>query len=290
MVKIAHIGDPHVFIGIENVKDLIGKRITGYFNLLLSRGRKYNHEQFDIMLKKLESLDIDYVVIPGDIGCLGLKTEFELAKKYLSKTKFWPDKIILVPGNHDYYTTDSYKLNYLKDSFPQIFISSKNTNTSFPIVKIFEDVAFIGLNSCLPTFPFLAYGIMDQKQLDNLKSILEQPYIKDKMIIFVIHHPPVFYDNKLKHWHRGFRNYDLFIDLLKMIGQNFMILSGHWHIRREYNLEPELKGKIFVAPSISKVKGIEQLNKAGIFLYTIENKKLIKYEFLDYLGEKDDKK
>ena len=68
MLRIAHVSDLHVLspIGVEWRRAVFNKRMTGYANVLLGRGRVYRPEHLTAVLAAA-SQRADHVVVTGDI-------------------------------------------------------------------------------------------------------------------------------------------------------------------------------------------------------------------------------
>ena len=102
MLRIAHVSDPDVLspAGVEWRKLLFNKRITGYANLVLRRGRVHRRE---FLLEVLVAAACaDHVVVTGDITNLALESEYEEARRLLDDVA--PSvEVTVVPGNHDIY-------------------------------------------------------------------------------------------------------------------------------------------------------------------------------------------
>ena len=66
-------------------------------------GSQFLQEKFDTLVKEVNDLNPDVIVITGDLTNEGLMKEYEKCKDLL--TKFNTEKIIAISGNHDYRNT-----------------------------------------------------------------------------------------------------------------------------------------------------------------------------------------
>lgn len=66
-------------------------------------GSQFLQEKFDVLVKEVNELKPDVIVITGDLTNEGLVKEYEKCRKLLSQ--FNAKKIIAVSGNHDYRNT-----------------------------------------------------------------------------------------------------------------------------------------------------------------------------------------
>ncbi len=76
-------------------------------------GSQFVPEVFETVVKEVNELNPDVIVITGDLTNEGLMKEYEKCKSLL--TKFNTKKIISISGNHDYRNT-GYLL--FKNFFP----------------------------------------------------------------------------------------------------------------------------------------------------------------------------
>ena len=80
-MRIAHVSDLHVLspAGVRWRSVVFNKRLTGYANILLRRGRVFRRDYLDTVLAAARH-DADHVVVTGDITNLSLDTEYQVAR------------------------------------------------------------------------------------------------------------------------------------------------------------------------------------------------------------------
>ncbi|MDC3254023.1 metallophosphoesterase [Nitrosopumilus sp.] len=66
-------------------------------------GSQFLEDKFDLLVQEINELNPDTIVITGDLTNEGLMKEYQKCKSLLSK--FNTQKIIIMPGNHDYRNT-----------------------------------------------------------------------------------------------------------------------------------------------------------------------------------------
>ncbi len=190
-VSIAHFSDIHL-CGIKNISfwDLFSKRLYGYVYWYACRGKKYDFSILVELEKDLTCEQCDHIVITGDLTHLSLTEEFIKVKNWL-KQLGGKDKITLVPGNHDFYVLRGRR--YYEKAWNE-YIESTNIYTAekrrFPFVRVFKDIALVGVNSAVVTPPFFAYGFLGKSQLRDLEKLL-QTISGSYFTILLIHHPPL---------------------------------------------------------------------------------------------------
>ncbi|MFO0659003.1 MAG: metallophosphoesterase [Polyangiaceae bacterium] len=235
-MRIAHFSDLHLMgEGPVPAHRYLNKRLTGLVNL---RFRRHAVHKPDVAKRLADDTDrhgIEHVVITGDFTNLALEREFAAARRYLDAFELTPEKVSIVPGNHDMYTAGSARSKrfyktfepYLTSDLPSC--STDHAAGPFPYVHLRGPVALIGLASALPRPVLIASGNIGKAQLEALDRILSLPQVRSRLPVILLHHPP--YNGKLV---RTVTNglYDA-PELREVISRvpHAVVLHGHLHER-----------------------------------------------------------
>jgi len=197
MLRIAHLSDPHVVspTGVRWREILFNKRITGYANLVLRRGRVFRREYLLAVLDAAAAW-ADQVVVTGDITNLALESEYDEARGLLDAFGR-SSEITVVPGNHDIYLPSiqrehrfpRYFGGFMASDLPELAV--RLGTGSYPRVKLRGPAAIIALSSAVPRPPFVASGRVGARQLAALEKVLAHPEVARRTPVILIHHPPV---------------------------------------------------------------------------------------------------
>jgi len=180
---------------------------------------------------------VDHVVISGDLTNLALEPEFALAREVIEKDLgLAPRDVSIVPGNHDLYTRGArssgrfatYFGDYLASDLPDLAIDMGVGR--FPFVKLRGPAAIIGLSSAVPRPPFVAAGVLGNKQLGALARILAHPEVQRRTPVVALHHPAHNPRSRLKTLLEGLHDAALLWTSMRHIPAG-MILHGHLHTR-----------------------------------------------------------
>jgi len=125
MLRIAHLSDPHILspAAVDWRKILFNKRITGYANLVLHRGRVYRREYLLAVLEAAAAC-ADHVVVTGDITNLGLENEYHEARKLIDSVARTAE-VTVVPGNHDIYLSSIQRERRFPEYFGKLLVSCR---------------------------------------------------------------------------------------------------------------------------------------------------------------------
>jgi predicted phosphodiesterase len=185
----------------------------------------------EIILEHLQQLEIDFLLLPGDLTQHGEPDNHRWLQKRLSQLPF---PVYVVPGNHDVpiLLPDGQSIG-LKD-FPHYYqqFGYKNPEQLYYTCEVLPGVQLIGLNSNQFDQSGQQLGCLDEPQLLWLEKVLAAS--KDKLVIVMVHH------NVLEHLPRqsshplGQRymldNAPILRKMLQEAGVN-LVFTGHLHVQ-----------------------------------------------------------
>lgn len=196
-LTIAHISDVHLApVQGFHPRYWNAKRALGYLNW--HRGRRSIHQKDVADRIAADALEHapDHIAVTGDLANLGLPAEYDAALSWLNA--LGPaDRVTVVPGNHDIYTQRLHGASCLERWADFMAPNAQGRAFSaagpdpFPFVRVLGGVALIGLNSAVPTPPFVAAGRVGEDQCRRLLQILKQLAAQDLVRVVLIHHPPL---------------------------------------------------------------------------------------------------
>lgn len=129
-------------------------------------GAQFREEVFEQVIKEVNALRPDAVIVTGDLTNEGLTKEYEKCKKLLSRLE--TKKIIAISGNHDYRNTGYL---HFKKYFP------------FDTVNELGDVVVVTLGTARPDRDEGEVGYRQNLWLERTVK-----KFKDKIIILAMHH------------------------------------------------------------------------------------------------------
>jgi len=211
----------------------------------------------------------DHLVITGDISDNAEEKDYLILRNILLKFNLLKsDRTSIVIGNHDIFggvqtaldvinfpnkcilTNYQEKVKTFIYCFRELFENTirLDENSFFPYAKIVENRVLIGINSIADYSklrnPFASNGRVNKKELENFAKIFENPLIKTKKKIALIHHH--FYKNDIETrssesgmWNK-IESYTMKLRGKKKLMKYFvdngieLVLHGHSHELKEY--------------------------------------------------------
>ena len=224
---LAHVSDPHLApLPAPSLRELIGKRATGYLHWTRNRFQIHRREVLDALVGDLQAQRPDHIAVTGDLVNIALQAEFAPAHAWLQSVGT-PEHVTVVPGNHDAYVRAT------QQRFAEIwgdYLRGDGTVTAgpitFPFVRRRGPLALIGVSSAAPTPPFMATGWLGQVQRDALDRLLSQLSGEQSFRVLLIHHP---LRSEKGSRHKRLTDSEELLALLKRHGVE-LILHGHDHI------------------------------------------------------------
>lgn len=276
MLRIAHVSDLHVLApaGVELRRILFNKRMTGYANLLMKRGRVYRRDYLVSVLEAAAAA-AEHVVVTGDVTNLSLEGEYEEAVRLLGDVARRAE-VTVVPGNHDVYLPSIHH----EGRFPHHFRGFMDGDLPalaldlpagrFPYVKLRGPVAIVGLTSAIPRPPFVSAGHVGAEQLAALSRLLAHPEVARRTAVVLIHHSPFDSAFRLEQLRGGLVDARALRAALAPLARG-LVLYGHLHVRRRARLGTSAGALDVVCASAAPLDHPDDRVRAGFNVYEIDD-------------------
>jgi 3',5'-cyclic AMP phosphodiesterase CpdA len=193
MFRLAHFSDIHLGpLPAVSYRQLISKRITGYINWRRHRRVSLDNGIIDLITDDMLAAKPDHIALTGDLVNLALDAEIEMARIWLEGLGA-PDRISVVPGNHDAYVPRAHKKACRAWSawMTSDGASPPVRREDFPYMRVRGPVALIGVSSARATAPWMASGFFTERQAARLSGLLDAAGARGLFRVVMIHHPPV---------------------------------------------------------------------------------------------------
>jgi 3',5'-cyclic AMP phosphodiesterase CpdA len=248
-MRLIHLTDPHLSsLTDQSFMKLRGKRRSGYLSWYKKRRHVHRPEVLEQLTQAVLAESPDQVLLTGDLVHIGLEQEMIEAAQWLARLGT-PGKVMLVPGNHDNYARDSgaamYRHwgEYLPDRGPR----ETDYTAGYPVVREFQNLKLLGVNTSCVTRIFSAAGELGEQQCARLSQTLAKEPGDRGFQCLLIHHPPL---PGMTSRRKGLRDAGQLESILRQSRPN-LVLYGHLHCNREHLLE---NSRIYCTASASSSK------------------------------------
>jgi 3',5'-cyclic AMP phosphodiesterase CpdA len=225
MFTLAHLSDPHLPMPQASALQLCNKRATGYLNWWRNRVRIHVPEALAGIVADIRASRADHVALTGDLVNVSLPEEFRRAAGWLAEFD-GPDRITVIPGNHDAYVHVAWKetLGLWGAYMAGDDESPLEGFDAFPTLRRRGEVALIGMSSAVPKLPLMATGTLGEPQIGRAERLLTDLAREGLCRVVLIHHPPVDGQSRFKR----LTDATPFQAMIRRVGCE-LVLHGHNH-------------------------------------------------------------
>jgi len=227
MFRLAHVTDLH-FQSLEGARpsDFLNKRLLGTANLMLNRRWKHRMDLLEALREDLCRRPHDHVAVTGDLANVSLAGEWAAAGRWLDRLGEAPERVTVIPGNHDAYIEEVVA----RGDFERLFSAYQTADlrdggAPYPFVRLRDGVAVVAVSTCVATGDFGAWGRVGDAQLARLERLLTSADVAARTRVVLVHHPPVMHRPPET---RNLRDREALVAVLARAGAD-LVLHGHDH-------------------------------------------------------------
>ena len=233
LMRLIHITDPHLstldglgFLGVR------GKRRSGYLSWYKNRRYAHRREILDQLTESVARQQPDRVLLSGDLVHIGLEREMKEAAAWL-RSLGPPDKVSLVPGNHDNYAADSLASMYRQwgEYLPERNGAEQDYTSGYPFTHHAGSLKITGVNTSCVTRIFSAAGELGPDQRERLSASFGAGH-ENFFHCLLIHHPPL---PGITYRRKALRDAGELEEIIRL-KKPHLVLYGHIHCNREDHL------------------------------------------------------
>ncbi len=225
--RIAHLSDVHM------LESRPGRSRSGWSmqHHYLSFGRPLDavgrRRKLAHSLSAARRAGAHHLVISGDLTETGAPGEFEALAEVLHEGEFAPDRVTLVPGNHDLYTSPDAWRCAIRGPLAA-FAGTSASRRSRRCHRTFGRVRFLPLDVTLHQAVTRSAGVIADDTLSMLERRASDPSLAGRPLVVVQHHPPFVRKTRVVHWIDGLGGAARLMHLLESFKHVF-VLHGHLH-------------------------------------------------------------
>jgi Icc protein len=225
MTRIVHLSDAHVldprpsrtrsgwsmqvrFLSIGRPLDAVGRRQKLVRSLDLARRVGANH-----------------VVISGDLTEIGTPGEYETLAEILHDSGIAPERMTLVPGNHDRYSSaDAWRwaLGGPLSAFARTSATEHGKTVDIGAATL------LPLDATFHQPVTRSAGCISRAALEALEARASDPAFANRPLVAIQHHPPFVRKTQAWNWIDGLIGARSLMSLLERF-RHLFVLHGHLH-------------------------------------------------------------
>ena len=263
--SIIHISDLHFHTYPQNFREWKSKRILGAANLLFRRAREFPLQRAKQLVVQIQKTNWDHLVISGDLTQLSLEKGFRQARETLDPLLKDPQRVTIVPGNHDRYVRQAAGNDLYNKYFGEFFGKSE-----IHLRRLKDDWVIVGWDSTHPNNWLSASGTVRRSTLQATENLLLSCPAETRFII-VNHYPLTFPEG----W-----KFDKFHELYNLVPvRNWILrhqqirlyLHGHIHENWLHRLPRDSGPELLLVNSASSTSKLYSEQKSSFHQIDLED-------------------
>jgi 3',5'-cyclic-AMP phosphodiesterase len=234
MSILAHFSDLHVIERDYRLRSKLQRSRLRALGLTLDIDYESRSRRVAKALSTIREMEPDHVLITGDLTEDGVDAQFEALAELLHDSGLDPEKITLVPGNHDGYSGFGAWDRALAGPLRSFLVGSNietpvvlPTAVVIPVSTMIENQVF-----------FRAQGVLRLNELERVRRVYSDPAFVDRAIVVAQHHPPSSHLLPPMEWLDGTINAKHMKRML-LEKHRLHIVHGHLH----YSSSEHIKGR-----------------------------------------------
>ena len=246
--RIAHLSDVHMLASRPS-RARAGHSLSVRF---LSLGRRLDAwrrtRKLAGALEAAKRSGAQHFVISGDLTEIGAPDEYEAFAETMQEANIDPDRVTLVPGNHDAYS-DSGAWRAAMEGPLKPYASASAAGAG----KVVErgDVCFVPVDVTCAQPITKSAGVLTDDTAVALERRFADTMLRGKTMVVVQHHPPFAHTMRAWQWIDGLQGSARLMAMLEKHG-HVQVLHGHLHhaVDRTVNPAPSGASRVFGAPAV----------------------------------------
>ncbi|MEX0885976.1 MAG: metallophosphoesterase [Phycisphaeraceae bacterium] len=220
-MRIAVIGDIHLFRLRVSPRRLLGKRLLGQSNLWFNRRFRFNHDLLAPLIDRVRRLEPDLVLLTGDLTTTALEDEFaDIEQHFLPLAEHVP--VVMVPGNHDRYTFRSARKKRMEKVLHRLMPER------FPDVRPLSGRwRLLALDSARPQV-MLSRGGLGARQIAAARRLAGELTADDGLVV-LCHYPSATPPGTPRSWAHEMAGAEVLHSLLATCPARVLFVHGHIH-------------------------------------------------------------
>ncbi len=206
-MRIAHLSDLHIYapdsmrVSEFFTHGLPNRRWLGGANFVLGRAGVHSVEVLRAAVAAVGDARADHCVVTGDLSNLAIDAEFAFVRSILSPLG-GPDRLSVVPGNHDYYTPEAVRAARFEKHYGDLVFGAGTDNSGTPAVapgagafawpypafKDFDGCRLILARTPAATPPGFSWGRLGEQQMAEINRLSVEAAGQGRYVVLAQHH------------------------------------------------------------------------------------------------------
>jgi 3',5'-cyclic-AMP phosphodiesterase len=244
MTQVAHLSDLHLLEDCHEARRGEARRRLKYISL----GRPYDprarRSRAAVALAASRRSGADHLVMTGDLTEDGIEAQFAILAELLDASGWAPQRVTLIPGNHDAYAGGDAWARALSGPLAPY----RATSTLGAPVRL-AGMMILPLSTSLAQHYTRSSGGLHQGALAGAQEVAAESRRSGEALVLAMHHPPRRNPLPPLQWIDGFRDHAALGTLLGA-HDHVHVLHGHTHMATDHAVRPGAAPRIFSTQAV----------------------------------------
>ncbi len=195
-------------------------------------------------LAEVKRNSVDHLLITGDLTEDGHLAQFEALAELLADSRIAPERITLVPGNHDAYTDGGTWDEAMRGPLKPYAATSV-----IGVPLRFRDMTIVPVSTAFHQSALRSAGAIARNELEALARLTVDPEFSDRPLVFAQHHPPGRHFLPILQWIDGFLEHRALMALFDRC-PHLHVVHGHTHHQVNKSVKKGEEPRVFSAKAV----------------------------------------
>jgi 3',5'-cyclic AMP phosphodiesterase CpdA len=245
MTILAHLTDLHMLERDHHKRRGLSRTRLQFLSTGAALDAEARLQRATRLLQLAQRGRADHILVTGDLTEDGVDAQFEMLAEALHKSGVEPERVTLLPGNHDAYV-DFRAFDRALEGPLSAFrdTSREGARTVLPGAVI------VPISTTIEGQWFTrSRGAIRSKDVARVRRIASDPISRERAVVVAQHHPPSQHPIFAVEWFDGVDNVSAMRDLLHERSR-VHVLHGHTHRRSTKHLSGREHAQIYCAASV----------------------------------------
>lgn len=244
MTRIAHLSDLHLLEDDFRSRTGLARYRLAYLSTGVGLDVELRRRRALAALMRADRLQVDHVLITGDLTEDGTLSQYESLADVLDESGIAPERITLVPGNHDAYSEPLAWQSALDGPLAAYRETSREG-----AVTVIGDAVIKPVSTVMDAQHFTrAAGVVRDEALNDIRQLAADRVTTNRTLIVAQHHAPLGAANPLWNYFDGTMRASTMRDLLAELPE-LHVVHGHVHHKTTLSLFGRSHAQVFSVES-----------------------------------------
>jgi 3',5'-cyclic-AMP phosphodiesterase len=256
MTTIAQLRDLHLLEDDYQKRPLSARARLSYLSMGRPLAPRERRERAARALSEVNRSGADHLVITGDLTEDGIPAQFEVLASLLADARIAPERVTLLPGNHDAYDAPR---NYAAALAGPLSPYARTSVNLEPLE--FLEVTLVPVSTAVHQTALRSAGAIAPSDFGKLRRLADDRAFRGKPLVLVQHHPPGRLSSPAMQWFDGLREHGALSALAEQT-VHLHVVHGHTHRAVDRHLRTGESPRVFSALAVVEAENALRLYEA----------------------------